>query len=308
MTTPEPVTISAMSNTHPFHMPPPKPLVSEARIPTALDEFLFDLRGFVIIPQLLSPQEVADCNAAVDTIPRSLPRLGWHGHIQREDHPEHRGISYQQIYELPAFSKIIDHPNLINYIARFVGGQDTFDYHHAPLYIDENFFNLRGPGEAIPLHAGGHDVCKRMQFRYHNGRFACGQVNALIAYTDIGPGDGATMVIPGSHKSNMMHPAFAAPERANEWGNDGTGGSVEGIPGAIEVHLKAGDAVLFVDATCHGSAKRVNPGTRRISVFRYGPSWGNSRWGYRASSELLSRLGPLAKKIAEPQEYRSPPK
>ena len=308
MTTRQLVTLLTMPITHPHFLPPPSPLVPEARIPTALEEYLFDLRGFVIIPQLLSPEEVAACNAAVDTIPRSLPRLGWHGHIQREDHPEHRGISYQQIYELPAFSKIIDHPNLINYIARFVGGQDTFDYHHAPLYIDENFFNLRGPGEAIPLHAGGHDVCKRMQFRYHNGRFACGQINALIAYTDIGPGDGATMVIPGSHKSNIIHPAFYAPERANEWSDNSPGGSVEGIPGAIEVHLKAGDAVLFVDATCHGSAKRVNPGIRRISVFRFGPSWGNSRWGYRASSELLSRLSPLARKIAEPQDYRSPPK
>jgi len=28
-----------------------------------------------------------------------------------------------------------------------------------------------------------------------------GTVNVLIAFTDIGPGDGGTMVIPGSHKS-----------------------------------------------------------------------------------------------------------
>ena len=295
-----------MAIIHPFVIPGPDPLVPEAKVPTALEEYLFDLNGFVVLRGVLSASEIADCTREIDQIPRSVPRSGWHGFIQREDHPEHRGISYQQVYELPAFSRIIDHPNLINYVARFVGGRDTFDYHHAPLYIDENFYNIRGKGEAIPFHAGGHDVCKRMQFRYHNGRFACGQINVLIAHNDIGPGDGATMVIPGSHKSNIIHPAFLNPDSAKQWSDVGGGGSVEGIPGAIEVHLKAGDAIVFVDTTAHGSAKRASAGERRISVFRFGPSWGNSRWGYRASNQLLERLSPLARKIVEPQTYRRP--
>lgn len=289
---------------HDHHIAPPTVAFPAARVPTALDEYMFDLQGFVVLRGVLSAEEVAACNAAVDAIPRAVPRAGWHGAVQREDHPEHRGVSYQQIYEAgAAFERLIDHPNYINYVLRFVGGQDCFDTHHGPLYIDENFFNLRGPGDAIPLHAGGHDICKRMQFRYHNGRFQCGQVNVLIAYSDIGPGDGATMVIPGSHKSNLLHPAFDR-TKVNVWE---VGGSAEGTEGAVEVHLRAGDAIVFVDATCHGSAKRVNPGERRISVFRYGPSWGNSRWGYRASPALLTRLSPFARNLVEPQTYRRPP-
>lgn len=295
-----------MSHPHAFPLCPPAPLVAEAPTPSPLDDYLFDLQGFLILRGALSRDEVAACNAAIDSLPRDLPRNGWHGHVQREDHPEHRGISYQQAYELEAFSRLIDHPSYINYVARFVGGQDTFDTHHGPLFIDENFISLRGPGDAIPLHAGGHDRCKRMQFRFHNGRFACGQVNVLIAHTDIGPGSGATMVIPGSHKSNLIHPAFLAENKGREWG-EGSGGSVEGTPGAIEVHLQAGDALLFVDATCHGSARRTQPGERRISVFRYGPSWGVTRWGYEPSEALLARLNPLARQIVQPQTFRRPP-
>ena len=291
---------------HPLFIPPPPPLVPGARVPSPVENYLFDLQGFLVLRSALSAEEVAACNSAVDAIPRDLPRLGWHGHVQREDHPEHRGISYQQIYELEPFSKLIDHPNYINYVARFVGGQDTFDYHHGPFYIDENFFNLRGPGESIPLHGGGHDICKRTQFRYHNGRFACGQLNVLIAHTNIGPGSGGTMVIPGSHKSNMSHPAYYEADKAKEWAETG-GGSAEGMPGAIEVHLNAGDAIIFADATAHGSARRTDAGDRRTSVFRYGASWGNSRWGYRASDELLERLEPLARKIVEPQNFRRAP-
>ena len=286
---------------------PPKLEHPHARVPSPLDEYLFDLNGFVVLRGVLSREEVADANARIDTIPRALPRQGWHGWVQREDHPEHRGISYQQVYELGgAFERMIDHPNYLNYVLRFVGGQDTFDYHHGPLFIDENFFSIRGPGEAITLHAGGHDISKRMGFRYHNGRFQCAQINVMIAFTDIGPGDGATMVIPGSHKSNMVHPEFLNPKRAGEW-QEGQGGSVDGVAGAQEVHLQAGDAIVFVDATCHGSAKRINPGERRISVYRYGSSWNRTRWGYHASPEVLARVNPFARQLIHPQEYVRPP-
>lgn len=39
------------------------------------------------------------------------------------------------------------------------------------------------------------------------------------------------------------------------------------------MHLEKGDALLFVDAIAHGSARRTNPGNRCICVYRYGPSW-----------------------------------
>jgi hypothetical protein len=269
-----------------------------------MEEYLFDLQGFIVLRGALSKEEVQACNDTIDRIPRATPRNGWWGHVHREDHPEHRGISYQQIYESgPAFERLIDHPSWINYVSLFVGGHDTFDWHHGPLFIDENFVNLRGPGESIPLHSGGHTGTLRTQFHYYNGRFHCGQVNILLGLSNIGPGDGATMVIPGSHKANIKHPQFGG---AEVWA-EGKGSSADGVAGAIEVHLAAGDAILFVDATCHGSARRVNSGDRRTCVFRYGPSWGNFRWGYEPSEALVARLNPLAKKIVRPQQGLRPP-
>eukprot|EP01043_Picozoa_sp_COSAG02_P026861 COSAG02_NODE_1559_length_11928_cov_2.712233_6_plen_103_part_00 len=80
---------------------------------------------------------------------------------------------------------------------------------------------------------------------------------------------------------------------------------------------------MWQDAIAHGSAKRVNPGTRRVCVYRYGPAWGNFRigealghcrldgkWyllkglfdatGYEASEELLDRLTLRRKRIVRP--------
>jgi ectoine hydroxylase-related dioxygenase (phytanoyl-CoA dioxygenase family) len=117
-------------------------------------------------------------------------------------------------------------------------------------------------------------------------------VNILVALTDIGPEDGPTMVIPGSHKSNFAHPLA---------GDYGRGDRMDTLPGALPVLLKAGDALLFVDALMHGGSSRIaTVGERRITIFRYGPSWATTRYGYQVSDELYERLTPERRHILRP--------
>lgn len=280
-----------------------------ARIPGAmtnplnpLETYLFDLRGYLVLKGALSAEEIRALNATLDGITVSQPGA-WHGWVHAHSYGGKDGTNLQQIYEAgPAFEALIDHPSWIEKVKALVGGQGTFDYQHGPLFIDENFANLRGPGEAIGLHSGGHNGTKRTQFRFRDGKFHCGQINILMALNDIGPGDGATMVIPGSHKSNFLHPDF---EKHKMKPDQMT--SLNDVEGAIEVHLQAGDALLFVDAIAHGSAERKNPGQRRITVFRYGPSWGFFRHPYRPSPGLLSRLTPERRAIVWPHEHRLAP-
>src|SRR5690606_21141862 len=203
----------------------------------------------------------------------------------------------QQLYEAgPVWEELIDHPAWYEKVKHFIGTDDpqNFDGHHGPVFIDENFGTIRSQGGAIRLHSGGDVGTIRTQYRYHAGKFHCGQINILIALTDIGPGDGATMVIPGSHKANFNHPHF---EKHRIGGQES---SVDHVIGAVEVQMKAGDALLFVDALAHGSARRTNAGERRIIVYRYGPSWGNFRHGYQPSPELLDRLTPERRQIVQP--------
>ena len=113
---------------------------------TQLEDFFFDLRGFLILKNALSPDEVLAVNQAIDAIPPLVPD-GWFGNVHRQ--------------------------------------------------------------------AGDHEI------------------NILVALTDIGKGDGATTVIPGTHKSQICHPSLSRPfaERIKEPGDD--------VEGAIEVHLEA---------------------------------------------------------------------
>lgn len=254
-----------------------------------LDCYLFDLNGFLVLKQALSRQEVSGLNTVLDAIPFLEPGQ-WHGNVQAHQYGGSDGLNLQQVYEAgEPFEQLIDHPAWFERVKHFVGGEGTFDCHHGPLFIDENFANFREPGGGIGLHSGGDTGIKRNQFRYHNGRFQCGQINILMALTDIGPGDGATMVVPCSHKASFPHPHAGQAREA-----------VDGVEGAIEVFLEKGDALLFTDTLSHGSARRVNPGVRRIVVYRYGPSWGNFRHGYQPSAELLARLAPVRRQIVQP--------
>ena len=179
----------------------------------------------------------------------------------------------------------------------FVGGEGTFDQHHGPLFIDENFANIRGPGEAIGIHSGNPEGLKRNHYRYQDDKFHCSQVNILLALTDIGKGDGGTVVIPSSHKSNIQHPEYK-----KNFMKKNKVTSAETMTASKEIYLKAGDGLIFVDSLCHGSAKRINKGERRIVVYRYGPSWGFFRYPYRPSMNLLKNLNSFQRKIVMPHE------
>lgn len=266
---------------------------------TDLERYLFDLNGFLVIPNALSDGELAECNATLDRH-QDFVGDGWDGHVRLFNNPERQeGLILQQVYEAGAvWESLIDHPSWFGKAVHFIGSDDpeNFDGHHGPAFIDECFASVRGPGQALRLHSGGHVGTIRTQYRFHAGKFHCGQVNVLVALNDIGPGDGATMVIPGSHKSNLRHPQTVALD------NRDAQTSVDGIAGAVEVHLRAGDALMFVDAIMHGSARRTNPGQRRMTVYRYGPSWGYFRHDMLPSEELLARLTPEQRRIVMPHK------
>ena len=268
------------------------------KTPTELEKYLFDLNGYIKIKNAISKKELDACNKIINNL-KSLKNGEWNGYVHGHNYGGKEGLNLQQIYEAgKPFEKLIDHSSWINHMLEFVGGKSTFDHQHGPLFIDENFANIRGPGEAIGIHSGNPEGIQRNHYRYQDGKFHCSQVNILIALNDIGPGDGGTIVIPSSHKSNIKHPEY----KKNRMKKNGKVSSAENMTGSIEIYLKAGDVLLFVDSLCHGSAKRINKGERRIIVYRYGPSWGFFRHPYRPSKKLLNRLSNYQRKIVMPHE------
>ena len=265
-------------------------------MPTDLENYFFDLRGYLVLENAVDPAHLAELNTCLDQY-RDLEPQQWRGHVHRADHFYANGIEIQNIVEAgEPFERLIDHPAWLAHMREYVGETGTFV---DGLYIDECFATIRATGGFLPIHSGGHESIVRNQYRFTRGKFHCGQVNILIALADIGPGDGATMIIPGSHHSSLVHPACAASFKERH--------TMDQVEGAVEMHLKAGDALLFTDAVAHGASTRTNPGERRVVIYRYGGSWGNTRYGYQYSDELLARLTPERRKILQPIVPLRPP-
>jgi ectoine hydroxylase-related dioxygenase (phytanoyl-CoA dioxygenase family) len=262
-----------------------------------LQDYLFDLNGYLMLENAIDATLLADLNAAFDAFP-DLEFMDWWGEVQRLDNNKRAGMELQNIVAGGRpFETLIDHPSWIDRIRRYCGEYQTWI---PGLFIDECFATIRRTGGFFAMHSGGHERAIRNQYGYADGRWQCGQVNILLALTDIGPGDGGTRIIPGSHKSSFAHPLFNRPYQERFKDDD------EIVPGSITVTMKAGDALLFSDALSHGAAARTNPGERRAVIYRYGPGWGRTRYGYQYSNELLDRVTPAQRAILEPIVPRMP--
>jgi len=133
----------------------------DAKAPTDREIFFFDLNGFIILRGALSAAEVMACNKVIDGLAH-LKQGEWAGWVQGHDYGGAEGLNLQQIYEAgEAFEVLIDHPAWIEKVRTFVGGEGTFDYNHGPLFIDECFANIRGPGESIGMHSPSSKMARR---------------------------------------------------------------------------------------------------------------------------------------------------
>jgi len=269
----------------------------EPRTPSALDDFLFDLNGYLILKNAVEPDLLADLNRAFDEFP-PLEQWEWTGNAQRRDYTGETGFELHNCVEAGApFEALIDYPSWISYVRHYCGEQNSYI---EGLFVDECIASIRRSGGHHPVHSGAYQVALRGGYQYRDGVFRVGQCNIIVALDDIGEGDGPTMVIPGSHKSHFPHP------NSGVYAN---GDRMDMLEGAIPVYLNKGDALLFVDGLMHGGSSRTNTGgERRVTIYRYGPLWGSTRYGYEYSSALLARLTPGRRRILQPVPPSRPPK
>src|SRR6266508_1448003 len=93
----------------------------EARHPSALDDFFFDLRGYLVLKQAAEPELIDDLNRVIDELP-PLEYGQWYGNAQRRDYTSSTGLELHNCAEAgEPFERLIDHPGWINYVRRYCG-------------------------------------------------------------------------------------------------------------------------------------------------------------------------------------------
>ena len=275
-------------------------------------DYLFDLHGYLVLPGALAERDLAAMNRWLDdhwSYVEEPPRGGergklqkgrWIGHVELHSYSPDDGVNFQNIVEGgEVFERLIDYRAWLPLVSRYVNPVNRLSIH-------ETLLNVRTRGGFLYIHSGGHVPLSYMTFRQHNtGAWMVGQINVMMALNDIGPGDGPTVLVPGSHKTTEVHPRLEVegqPITAATHERQGAGNAL----GMREVHLRAGDVLLFTDAVTHGSAERTNPGYRRTVLYRYSPRHIRTRFNYQLSPALRGRLTPERLAILEPVPPRGP--
>ena len=119
----------------------------DPRLPTPLEDFFFDLRGYLVLEHAVEPDLIDALNGAVDAVP-TLEYGQWYGNTQRFDYTASTGFELQNCIEAgEPFERLIDHPGWINYVRHYCGEEGTYV---AGLFIDECIASVRRGGRTSP--------------------------------------------------------------------------------------------------------------------------------------------------------------
>ena len=222
------------------------------------EKYFFDLNGYLVIEDAMTPEQVAACNEAVDHNP------GHGGKEKSTDTPkalagDKARVDLNGMLTWPKpwcqpFRDLIDSPIVAPYLTEVLGPNFLLDHLYG--------ISMTRGAEGLNLHLGGGITDDFGQthffYRFHNGRMRCGLTTVTFLLTDQGPGDGGFNVVPGSHKSNYPTPLDVE--------------SLERDIGVIkQIEAKAGSAVMFTEALTHGTYPWKAAHERRALLYKYTP-------------------------------------
>ena len=216
---------------------------------TDQERYLFDLQGYLVIPNALSADQLAALNTLLDE------------RITREMAPDastHRFgdlLSWGQPYV-----DLLDNRHVETHLTEILGEQFRMDH----VYLDVIRSGLSPIGAT--LHGGGTPYNPVTFYDFRNGRMHSGLFVVAYNLADVGPEDGGFACVPGSHKSNYPFPT--------EWRD-----LSDRQPFVERITGPAGTAVLFTEALTHGPLPWSGKAERRTLFYKYhhhGGAWSAS--------------------------------
>jgi hypothetical protein len=225
---------------------------------TDRERFLFDLNGYLVVPGVLTAEEVTALNAGVDEHLETAV-----DHRVGEMPPPLRGPEPRRLMagmltwprpHCDPFRRLLAHPGIRPYLNTLLGPGWHLD--------QEPFVFLSTPGaEGLTFH-GSTSVAPwgAFQYDYANGVMRCGMIVLEFHLNDQAAGQGGFACIPGSHKANLA----TWPELLNYESDQ----DLYANPGA-----GAGDVIIFSEATIHGTLPWRAGHERRVALYRFCPMY-----------------------------------
>ena len=207
---------------------------------TLEEKFIFDLQGYIVVKNVLSQAEVDELNAIADQKMADQEEVS-------------NGLKTPRRVSLwgKPFQNLFDHPNMIPYLSELLGPQFRADH-------DYGIFMRQG-GRKGGLHGGDHRAGTHY-YKYRDGVMRNGLTVVVYFLAPAPPGSGGFCCVPGSHKSNF---ALNVPEEVR---------SFKCIPHYLaNPSAETGDALIFTEATMHGTLPWTAENERRTLLYKFTP-------------------------------------
>jgi hypothetical protein len=205
--------------------------------------YLFDLQGWITIPDALDRDRLAALNATFDE------------HVAATVASDASSWRFGDVIEWgPDWLNLIDNERVIPTLEAILGAGYRLDHDYADLIRHgKGPIGTRLHGGATPFDAG-------QSYAVHDGQVRSGLVVVAFNLRDVHPGDGGFAGVAGSHKAN-----FALPEEWKELEVDPPRSFVTPVTGP------AGTAIVFTEAMSHGTLAWRGTGERRTVFLKYNP-------------------------------------
>ena len=239
----------------------------------------FDIYGYVLLEQALSADEVARMKAALYRVKEATDEELQEQRVYFQRRGDwHLHVGHLLEYD-PALLEFATHPRLVPLVEDAVGGAVRIEE-------TEAIINRRDPAASVEerrarpakptnFHTGTRHGWGTYE-EQHN--FHALFVKTLAYLTDVGPEDGGTTVIPGSHRlsrpqQEIIDAAMQDPARLLR-----------------QVQARAGSVLLFSESLIHCTTQIISDTERVILVTGYTPPMLREWPGNEVSPEFVATL------------------
>jgi ectoine hydroxylase-related dioxygenase (phytanoyl-CoA dioxygenase family) len=237
--------------------------------------YIFDLQGYIVLKNVVSPEVIAEVNQVMDWLegvePEDLPYGVSHGKTRSESE-----LYLSNMVEAhPIFHQFIDHPAVIPIIREITLGLYRLNHAYAIYRWGEGYTYMHM--QNTPMHPKATYHCQ-------NGEMFSLTSKSVFPISNHNAEDGCFAAIPGSHKANFVSPFGVHPDEN---------------PNLVPIEAQPGDCIIFTEALTHGSYVNTSQKPRRTIYYCYSvgymPDW--SKFGLQFSDRFWDTLTPEQREI-----------
>ena len=251
---------------------------------TPEQRYLFDVSGYLHLKGVLTGKELQHCQQRAETCIHTpvdkLPAGMSSSYPGTETGVGGIGSGFS--FDKP-LEQLLFQPTTWPIIKELTNSKPRFD--RGTLAVNTHITT-----QMTPLHCAREDFgWQSTRYEYKNGRIFCDTFVIFFYLTDVYPGDGGLIVLPGSHKTEIQRPQnYFFPDLKNP--------QPDQHPEIVNITPKAGDAVVISELLTHGALIwKPTDRERRFLILRYNPQYFYYRNGI--PDEVLPRLSPETREL-----------